>query len=113
MNKKELEKLKERLLAEKNLIEGNMKRFESELDFGDDTDHLEEETDESEEMANYLSVKQSQDARLKQIGKALEMMENGTYGICEKCGGKIEMEVLEVDPESILCKKCKMAQRGK
>ncbi|MCL4400027.1 hypothetical protein M1506_01995 [Patescibacteria group bacterium] len=111
MNKEEIKKLKEKLLSEKKLIEENMKRFESELDFGDDTDHMEEEADEVEEMTNYLSVKDNQDKRLKQIEVALERIENGTYGICDKCGGKIEKEILEIDPESMLCKKCKMSER--
>ncbi len=112
MNKEELEKLKKKLLAEKELIEGNLKKFESELDFGDDADHMEEETDETEETASFLSVKDNQDKRLTQIDKALERIDNGSYGICEACGGKIETEILKIDPESLLCKKCKIKERG-
>ena len=111
MNKEELKKLEEKLLDEKKLIEANLKRFESELDFGDDIDHGEEEADEAEETESFLSIKENQDKRLKQIENALRKIQNGTYGICEECGGKIEKEILDIDPESSLCKSCKIKGR--
>ncbi len=108
MNKEELKEAERKLLAEKAVIEKDLARFEETLDFGNDIDHGEEESDESEERGNFLSVKRSQDARLAQIGRALQKMEDGTYGVCEGCGGQIEKEVLKADPESLLCKKCKL-----
>lgn len=89
------------------MIEKEIEKLKESLDFGDDVDHYEEETDEVEEMGNYLGVKKTQDARLKQIVKALAKIKNGTYGICEKCGKPIEKKILEIDPESLLCKSCK------
>lgn len=112
MNKEELKKIEEKLLEEKKGIETNLKRFESELDFGDDVDHMEEESDEIEETASFMSVKENQDKRLKQIENALKKIQNGTFGTCEECGGKIEEEILDIDPESSLCKQCKIKARG-
>lgn len=40
---------------------------------------------------------------LNQIDKALENIENGTYGICEVCGKEIEEERLEAIPWTALC----------
>ncbi len=111
MDKKEIERLKEKLVAERERIAESMRRFASELDFGDDTDHGEEEADEAEETANFLSVKQSQDKRLEQIDSALERIKNGTFGACAECGKSIEKEILNIDPESLLCKSCKMKER--
>ncbi len=108
MNKEELVKAEKRLIAEKEAIEKDMARFKETLDFGDDIDHGEEESDESEERGNYLSVKKSQDARLEQIEKALQKIKDGTYGICENCGKPIEAKILEVNPESLLCRACKL-----
>ena len=113
MTKEELKEIEHKLLAEKAAIEKEMTRFKETLDFGDDIDHGEEESDESEEMGNYLSVKRSQDARLEQINKALQKIKDGTYGVCEGCGGTIEKEVLKADPESLLCKKCKLKADGR
>ena len=70
-------------------------------------DNFDEETDEAEEMGNYLGIKKTQDARLSQIEKALQKIKEGIYGVCEKCGEPIEAEILEIDPESLLCKNCK------
>jgi len=105
MDKKELEYFKNKLLEEKKEIEESLKQFSKELDFGDE---LEEEADETEEEIYYEGTKRSQESRLKQINKALSKIRKGKYGICENCGGKIEKKVLEVDPESELCHKCKL-----
>jgi len=108
MNKEELKKVRDGLMSEKKKIEGELERLKaSSLDFGSDIDNGDEETDEAEEMGNYLGVKKTQDARLKQIERAIEKIDSGSYGICEKCGKPIEREILEIDPESLLCKACK------
>ncbi len=95
------------MIFEKEKIEKELIKLKETLDFGDDTDHYEEETDEAEEMGNYLGIKRTQDARLEQIKKALQKIKNGTYGKCDKCGGEIEQRILDVDPESLYCKNCK------
>jgi DnaK suppressor protein len=103
----DLKKIEEKLLSEKSKIERELAKLKENLDFGDDVDHFEEETDEAEERGTYLSIKRSQDTRLEQIGKALKKIKKGNYGLCEKCGGSIEKRVLEVDPESLFCRDCK------
>lgn len=107
MTKDNLKEIEEKLIFEKEKIEKDLVKLKETLDFGDDTDHFEEETDEAEEMGNYLGIKRTQDARLGQINKALQKIKNGTYGKCEKCGGEIEQKILDIDPESLYCKNCK------
>ena len=43
---------------------------------------------------------------LRAIDNALRRIEEGTYGICEVCGGPIEKERLELLPWTTLCAKC-------
>ncbi len=107
MNKEDLKKIEEKLLSEKTKIEGDLAGMKEKLDFGSDIDHSDEETDETEEFGNYLSIKRSQDDRLERINKALGKIKGGIYGICEKCGQPIELKILDIDPESLLCKNCK------
>jgi DnaK suppressor protein len=38
--------------------------------------------------------------------KALQRIENGTYGICLECGGEISESRLWANPETALCKQC-------
>ena len=107
------EKIKEyqtKLEKEQRLILGEIKENEKPVDFGSDIDHFEEESDEAEAVGNQLAVAQGLKARLDDIEVALEKIREGKYGICEKCGTKIEEEILDIDPESRLCKSCKLAE---
>ena len=107
LTKLNLETLEKKLLAEKIEIENQLGHITDNLDFGSETDHLEEETDEAEEFANRLSVKKALEDRLNRVTAALEKMKGETYGVCERCKGEISFSLLFVDPESTLCKKCK------
>jgi len=82
---------------------------EKPVDFGSDIDHNEEAADKSEEVGDQLAAAESLKDRLNEINIALEKIQNGTYGICEKCGKPIEQEILAIDPESRFCKACKLA----
>jgi RNA polymerase-binding transcription factor DksA len=43
---------------------------------------------------------------LGEIEKALAKIKKGTYGICERCGQKIDLARLEVKPSAIYCLRC-------
>jgi len=43
---------------------------------------------------------------LKEIEAALLKMKKKTYGICERCGKKIDLARLQVKPQAIYCVKC-------
>jgi RNA polymerase-binding protein DksA len=50
---------------------------------------------------------------LSEIEAALERVENGTYGICAKCGRTIRPERLEAHPWASLCiDDARLAERG-
>jgi len=40
------------------------------------------------------------------IDAAIRKLDEGTYGICEECGGKISEERLKVIPFAIYCRDC-------
>lgn len=44
--------------------------------------------------------------RQNDIQTALKSIELGKYGICARCGNKIEAERLEIKPDATLCVKC-------
>jgi DnaK suppressor protein len=110
MAQEKLTSYKTQLEKERRLILEEIKKNEKPTDFGDDVDHGEEESDEAEELGNQLAVAQGLKARLDDIEVALEKIREGKYGICEKCGEKIEDEILDIDPESRLCKRDKLAE---
>ena len=47
----------------------------------------------------------------ERIERALEKLEDGTYGTCDACGGNIIAGRLQAAPESALCTRC--AQGGR
>jgi DnaK suppressor protein len=59
--------------------------------------------DKYEEEATNEGVLETLEERLKEVTEALERIEKGTYGICEKTGNKIEIERLEANPAAKTC----------
>lgn len=112
MEPDKLEQFRNRLLAEKENIERDLKVFAVEdktapggwrakrPDFGADTNDREEREDESEEYRTELSLERELETRLVNINAALAKMDQGRYGVCEKCGKDIEVERLRVNPEA-------------
>ncbi|MEX1014450.1 MAG: TraR/DksA C4-type zinc finger protein [Candidatus Paceibacterota bacterium] len=109
LNKEQIKKLEieERLIEEKEKIEKNIEALKGNLDFGDDVDGGDEEINETEEMSNFLSIREKLETRIDDIENALDKIKAGEFGLCEACGKRIAIEVLKVDPESRLCKDCK------
>lgn len=107
MNETQLKEYKTKLEKERTLILAEIKKEERPVDFGSDIDHGEEDSDKSEEEGNQLAVANDLKKRLDEIDVALAKIPTGKYGACEHCGKPIEGDVLDVDPESRLCKSCK------
>jgi DnaK suppressor protein len=107
LTKEKINNFKEILLKNRGSIEEGLEKLKKSLDFGSDVNSSDEETDESEEFSNYISIKRSLEARLDKINQALKKIEENAYGVCDKCGEEISEDVLEANPASALCKKCK------
>ncbi len=106
MDLKILTQFKNILLRLKKEIERKIKGFQKNPDFGNDVDP-DEETEESEAISTQLAIAQDYKERLTNIESALNRIKKGKYGICEKCGKEISLDVLKAAPESRLCKECK------
>ena len=100
-------KLEVKLKEKEEKLEVQLADFKKDLNFGDETDHFEEEADEAEEFGTWMGLKRVIGRQLARVRLALSKINIGTYGICESCGKEIEPELLAVDPESTYCKVCK------
>jgi DnaK suppressor protein len=60
------------------------------------------------EMAS--SLEENSTHVLGEIDAALERIETGTYGACQRCGNPVGLERLEALPWAILCIDCKRKQ---
>ena len=70
---------------------------------GDDLDIAEESNDT--EM--HYGIAQIELASLNAVEQALRKLVDGTYGLCERCSGRIPVHRLKVMPFASLCLKCK------
>ena len=107
ISKDKLDGLKETLLNEKERILRNIKALGEDVNFGDSPGIDNEEADEGEEATNKLANIKTLKERVANIDIALGKVNSGTYGVCQDCGKDIELELLEANPESAVCKECK------
>lgn len=49
---------------------------------------------------------QTMERKLESIARALELAQNGAYGVCQNCGDRIDPARLEILPEATLCLNC-------
>ncbi len=108
---KDLERFKVALLEEKARLEKDIKELgDYNMGSSDDDRHGEEKADEVEEFMNAAGEIAPLQERLEEIKTALNKIDGGAYGLCEKCHKEIDEKVLEAAPESKLCQNCKAAE---
>jgi DnaK suppressor protein len=75
----------------------------------------EEEATETLELEKRLTLENRIRQELARVDRALEKIEDGTYGLCDNCGKPINPERLEALPQATLCMNCKaqLAKNGK
>lgn len=102
------------LLAEQAVLEGQLRElgFGSEgatgLDYDAnfaDTSQVTAERGETDVLVQELR------STLQEITRALQKLDDGTYGICERCGKLIAPDRLEAMPATALCISCASLQR--
>lgn len=111
LSKEDLEQFKKKLEGEEARLSKELKSLNSAVSFGSDVDHLEEETDETEEFVNRTGVEEKLQEELNAVRSALVRIQKKTYGTCTACNSAIERELLEANPASELCKSCKAKTR--
>ncbi|MDP8955446.1 MAG: TraR/DksA family transcriptional regulator [Actinomycetota bacterium] len=119
VTKKELDDLKARLLAERKELEAQYTELEestfatnqSELtgEMGFDEEYADAGTATFERERDLSLVNNLRDL-MERIDKALAKMEEGTYGLCDRCGRPIEKLRLKALPYANLCLKDKQAE---
>jgi len=69
--------------------------------------HLADDATATYQQEENLAVKQHLNRELQAVDAALRRMREGTYGVCESCGGPIGRERLQALPTATLCMACK------
>ncbi len=103
--RKDLEKQRTTLLSEAGVIIGS--------GINSNQENLSDVGDQATAVADQnflLRLKEREQKLLKKIDEALERIANGTFGICESCGGEIGFKRLKARPVTTLCIDCKTQQ---
>lgn len=66
----------------------------------------------SSESERGLALQRRTKEQLAEVEHALEKLERGTYGLCDRCGKDIPLERLEAIPETSMCVECKAKHSG-
>ena len=119
VSKKELDDLRERLLAEQTELQEQLTTIEeqtfaaSQSDLSGEVSFDEENADAGTftfERERDLSIENNVRDLMRKIQRALVRMDEGTYGICSRCGKPIEKARLKALPYVDLCIKDAQAQ---
>ena len=113
MKKKEIEYFKELL---DNRLEGLLAHAGDTVsgmtapkeNFPDPTDRAALESDRN----FMLRIRDRESKLIKKIKKALERIENETFGLCEKCGCDISIKRLKARPVTTQCIDCKTKEEA-
>ena len=96
--KEELQGIKRRLLAEIQELEA---LDPTQDDFRDVNNTDDDDAAEAEDHSRIQARLDAASTQLEQVNKALEKVEAGTYGKCERCGKDIPEARLEAKPFAI------------
>lgn len=113
MNAKKIAYFKKLLQEQKNILIMEAQRTVSGMtdikeNFPDPTDRATLESDRN----FLLRIRGRERKLLLKIEEALERIEDGTFGICEKCGEEISEQRLKARPVTTLCIECKKKEEA-
>lgn len=121
MTKKDLARFKKLLEAERQRVADKLDTIEEEINDRTSnqssgaqgySNHMADiGSDAIEQEQAFLHASQGADY-LRELDDALKRIDDGTYGVCEDCGGKIPLKRLEAFLSASLCVACK-AKREK
>ncbi len=99
------ERLEELLSQADNTVSGMTAQKEN---FPDPTDRASLEADRN----FMLRIRDREHKLIKKIKKALDRIENGTFGICDSCGEDISINRLKARPVTTQCIDCKTKEEA-
>lgn len=120
MDKEDLKKYKEKLLAIKNVIQGNIKQIgkdslsksqkEASGDLSSYTLHMADMASDSYERDFAFDLASNEQELVYKIDESLRRIDEGVFGKCLNCGKKISKARLNIVPYAALCVPCQQKE---
>ena len=111
-----LQRLRDQLLEEQKGLQEDLGNLRPDLLVTDTNsgvgNHPAEDADLTWQLEQIVSLRLNQQNMLDRIKHALKQMDDGTYGICERCGREIDFARLKAQPHATRCMDCqRVAER--
>ena len=116
MNKKILEKVREKLVEQKKELIRDLENFADKNENVEDDynakfpqygDHEDENAAEVADFEGDLYLEKTLEKSLKKVNEALQMIKKGSYGKCRECKKAIPEKRLLAFPAATKCMECK------
>jgi DnaK suppressor protein len=116
MRKRERDQFRKLLMQLRRRVGGDLGDLVDEARRETDTDFSPEDFaeggSESFEKEVNLNLMELERLEMREIDEALDRLEKNTYGICESCGGSIQLPRLRARPFARLCIECKRTEES-
>ncbi len=103
------EEFRKRLEEERDRLKAELERLKIEGQENPGyrySNHMADEASDVFEQAKNLALRRNLERLLTKVEGALDRIEEGTYGICEVCGRRIDPARLRALPYATLCFEC-------
>ena len=114
--KKALEEERARLVAQAKRLQRRDSAEDQSDELGELSDydnHPADSASETFEREKDLAIDENTDDLIDAIDRALEKIEEGTYGVCDRCGTDISKARLDALPYAAFCIECQDIMEGR
>ena len=105
------ERMREALVAQRTLVRHEIAEQGADPDSDDvsfvDDAGFSDRSHSTQERSRLIAVVETLRSNLRDVERALERIDDGTYGLCERCGKPIDRDRLDARPWALLCIDCK------
>lgn len=109
----QLRRFQARLLEDRRRLRDDLGRLYGESIRTPERTPLADLGSEADEQSQDLGLAEQAGRRIIETDRAIERIEQGTYGICESCGRSISIERLDAIPSAERCAACQSTlERG-
>ena len=101
------ERARQELLEERTKLQEQLERLEAveyeSIGYGN---HIADDGTDAFEQAVGVALQRKVEATLGEVERALAKLDDGTYGLCEACGARVDRARLEALPHARHCLNC-------
>jgi DnaK suppressor protein len=109
LNERRMQRNRSRLEEDRERLMTELARLSAAMDDRERpglSTHMADHGSEVFEQAKNLAVGERLRITLESVNRALKKMDEGTYAVCDRCGGPIDPARLKALPSATLCKPC-------